>query len=261
MSRDARDQSLKRCFVISPIGSPNSDVRRRADGVLRHIIEPAVGERYDVKRADDFGDPGILTDVIVAQIREADLVIADLSGCNGNVLYELALRHTTAKPTVQMIESGQVIPSDIRSVRTIFFRPDLMGREPAIKELKKAVAAAEANPEDLGNPVVRALRIKELTAGTPSDEKRMLAEILRWVQQLAAKPPQPSVPANSVRAIGRALMGLDPTEDASQVSCTSCGEPILFATPVVPSSTGSGLNEQLCPSCAQERGIGTAHGV
>lgn len=32
---------IKSCFVISPIGEAESDVRKRSDQVLRHIIRPA----------------------------------------------------------------------------------------------------------------------------------------------------------------------------------------------------------------------------
>jgi len=41
------------CFVISPVGDPGTRVRKRADQVFKHIIEPVTLElKYRAKRAD-----------------------------------------------------------------------------------------------------------------------------------------------------------------------------------------------------------------
>jgi len=47
------------------------------------------------------------------------LVIADLTGSNPNVFYELAIRHGIRKPYIQMINKGERIPFDIKGIRTI----------------------------------------------------------------------------------------------------------------------------------------------
>ncbi|MGE8207862.1 hypothetical protein ACQKP0_25710 [Heyndrickxia sp. NPDC080065] len=77
----------KTCFVVSPIGSNESETRKRADQVLRHIIEPCVKKKgySEVIRADKISDPGTITYQIIDQIVNADLVIADLSEHNPNV--------------------------------------------------------------------------------------------------------------------------------------------------------------------------------
>ena len=48
--------------------------------------------------------PGSITTQIVDQILTAALVVADLTGHNANVLYELAIRHVVRKPVVQLIQ-------------------------------------------------------------------------------------------------------------------------------------------------------------
>src|SRR5690242_1093880 len=102
MSRFAISDRL--CFVISEIGEENSEIRRRADDVLKYVIAPAAIDcgYEDPVRADQLPDPGIITSQIIQYLVESPLVVADLTGRNPNVFYELAVRHATGKPVVQM---------------------------------------------------------------------------------------------------------------------------------------------------------------
>src|SRR5207245_4822666 len=96
------------CFVISPIGEEGTEIRRRADRVFKHIIEPVVEEcGYKAVRADQISKPGIITSQIIQHLAEDPLVIADLAGHNANVFYELAVRHVTRKPVIQITQLGE----------------------------------------------------------------------------------------------------------------------------------------------------------
>jgi len=84
----------KKCFVICPIDLDGSEVRRRSDQWIRHILTPVLDEvGYQSFRADQMPRPGVITTQIITELVEAPLVIADLSPANPNVLYELAVRH------------------------------------------------------------------------------------------------------------------------------------------------------------------------
>lgn len=109
------------CFVISRIGEEGSPERARADKVLRHVIEKPLDSKYRVERADEIGKPGLITVQIIQRLASAELVVADLSGGNPNVYYELALRHYFAKPVVQIIERGQKAPFDVSPMRYVEF--------------------------------------------------------------------------------------------------------------------------------------------
>lgn len=85
--------SKKKCFVISPIGADGSSERAKADTVLTYLIKKALAPDFDVLRADDDTNPGAITPRIIRSILEADLVVADISGLNANVFYELAIAH------------------------------------------------------------------------------------------------------------------------------------------------------------------------
>jgi cell division protein ZapA (FtsZ GTPase activity inhibitor) len=133
----------KKCFVISPIGSDNSDIRRRADQVYKHIICPPLEQAgYEVVRADKISDPGMITSQIIEHVVSDDLVIADLTGHNPNVFYELAVRHAVGKPFIQIIDHKEDIPFDIAGFRTIHFdHKDLDSAAQAKEEIAKQVEA------------------------------------------------------------------------------------------------------------------------
>lgn len=64
----------KNCFVISPIGDPGTEVRKRSDNVLDYIIRPAVEPLgYEALRSDKISEPGLITTQVIRQIIEAPL--------------------------------------------------------------------------------------------------------------------------------------------------------------------------------------------
>ncbi len=135
----------KICFVISPIGSEDSATRKRSDSVLRNIIEPVLNE-YEVVRSDKISTIGNITNQIINYLITADLVIADLSTLNPNVFYELAIRHTTGRPYIQLIQQGEKLPFDICTIRTIVISPtDVDSVRMAQSQLRKAINAIKYN--------------------------------------------------------------------------------------------------------------------
>ena len=114
----------KTCFVICPLGEHQSETRRRTESVIKHLIRPAVEPfGYNVKPPHEIDDAGMITNHIIQMIISSDLVIADLTDRNPNVFYELAIRHASRKPLVQIIKEGESLPFDVAGMRT--FRYDL----------------------------------------------------------------------------------------------------------------------------------------
>ncbi|MCR1784746.1 hypothetical protein KVF89_19545 [Nocardioides carbamazepini] len=108
------------CFVISPIGSADSVERKHADLMLAALVEPSLAELgLRAVRADGISKPGLITGQVMDHVARAALVIADLSFGNPNVYYELALRHATRKPTVQIIRTSDRLPFDVGQYRTV----------------------------------------------------------------------------------------------------------------------------------------------
>jgi len=149
----------KICFVIAPIGKPESETRKRSDQVLQDIIRPAVEScGYKAVRADEIDEPGIITNQIIRHIVDASLVIADLTGQNANVFYELAIRHAIREPLVQIIDKIEDIPFDIGAMRTIQIdhqNPESV--EEAKTKIRKQIQSLEASTSSPENPISAAL--------------------------------------------------------------------------------------------------------
>lgn len=152
------------CFVISPIGAEGSEIRKRSDEVLEYIIKDAVEPLgYKVIRADTISESGIITSQIIEKIVESDLVVADLTGHNANVFYELAIRHLVKKPFLQLIQDGEVIPFDVASSRTVFYSLDLSGARKASAEVRRQAMACKEADAKIENPISVAIDLNFLS--------------------------------------------------------------------------------------------------
>ena len=110
------------CFVISPLGPENSEIRRHANKTLEYIIKPAV-KKVGLKplRADEISESGVITSHVIEYLTQAKICIADLTGLNPNVMYELGICHAYSRPVIQIAEQGEKLPFDIANMRTIFY--------------------------------------------------------------------------------------------------------------------------------------------
>src|SRR5207248_7031599 len=102
-------------------GSPEREAYEEALRVMEEVIEPACARvRLTPVRADQLARAGEITEQIFRRLRDDDIVIADVTGANANVMYELGLRHTRAALTVQIGEFGR-LPFDVNVMRTFQF--------------------------------------------------------------------------------------------------------------------------------------------
>lgn len=174
----------KRCFVICPIDKDNSNIRRRSDDLLKHIIEPILKPyNYKVERSDLLYSPTQVTTNIFDELTTADLVIADLTGNNPNVFYEMAIRHSVNKPIIHMMEIGPVIPFDVGMQRTIRYSTNkITYYEKAKQELEGTMEALKNDPKDFDNPYSNYSSLYKMsTSGT--DVEKMTA---RFIQEIAS---------------------------------------------------------------------------
>lgn len=75
-------------------------------------------------RADEITAPGRITDQIVAGIAEADVIVADISGVNPNVMWELGFAHALGKPVVILNQDIDACPFDLHDYRqTVYSYP------------------------------------------------------------------------------------------------------------------------------------------
>lgn len=176
-----------KCFVVSTIGESGSKERRNADLVLDFLIRPALGEKYKVARGDEDSNPGAITPQIVESILEADLVIADLSGFNPNVYYEIAIAHGYERPTVHLQIAEERPAFDLKDMRLVRYNlTDPRELADSVKRLKDYAAYASENPSKVRTPLSGAkqfLQIEE--SGDPVAQSNL--EVIDQIRRLRSE--------------------------------------------------------------------------
>jgi hypothetical protein len=132
-------------FVVSRIGVKGSPERKSADAWLRNIVEPVCRElQLATVRSDQISAPGRIDAQVGKYLLDSAVVIADLTGLNPNVMYEVGVRHALDLPIVHMAARETDLPFDFRTVRIIDYdaslHPDLVTE--ARQGLSEAAVAA-----------------------------------------------------------------------------------------------------------------------
>ncbi|HUT33429.1 MAG TPA: Hsp70 family protein [Planctomycetota bacterium] len=111
------------CFVLMPF-------TKGMQPVYDHHIKPVIeGEELTCLRADEIAGTRVITRDIWEHINRARLVVADLTGRNPNVFYELGLAHAIGKDVVLLTQSMEDVPFDLKALRCIEYQctPDGLG--------------------------------------------------------------------------------------------------------------------------------------
>ena len=119
MQNHGGESFMKTCFVVSPIGDAGSEIRNNADKLFKYIISPVCKKcGFEPIRVDQINDSDSITQTIIDKLLSSELVIADISGHNPNVFYEMGYRKCTDKPIIHLKRKGESIPFDVNTVRT-----------------------------------------------------------------------------------------------------------------------------------------------
>ena len=129
------------CFTIMPFGG-------WFDKYYSDVYCPAIKESGLVaRRADDIYRPGTIVHDIWNLTKISKVIIADLTGKNPNVLYELGLAHALAKPVILLTESLNDIPFDLRALRIIEYDKNDPDWGDALKaKIKEAIKEVATSP-------------------------------------------------------------------------------------------------------------------
>src|SRR6266851_244935 len=127
------------CFVLMPFDTELTKFYESA-------VKPVVQEfNMACERADDIaaGNTDILNDVWI-WLNEARFMIADLTGRNANVYYELGIAHTLGKRVVSIHKkSGEGLaarlPFDVQNRRTIFDEDTASGADRFKDDLRRTI--------------------------------------------------------------------------------------------------------------------------
>lgn len=207
VDEDANADKNGECFVIAPIGDPRTETRRQTDGLLSEAIRPVIEDDLglEVTAAHELPEAGSITRQVLQHLLEAELVVADLTNLNANVMYELAVRHAKGRPVVPIAERGTSLPFDITTERTIFYEEDFHGLSELKPKLEEAAQAALKDKEP-DNPIYRAqqdFQMREAVAdddamGYVMDRLDEIESAIRSGEAKLSEGPIPAPPPNTI---------------------------------------------------------------
>jgi hypothetical protein len=127
------------CFVVMQFSS-------EFDDLFSKVIRPTCVEfGYKVVRADDYYGNGLIIDDITRSIREASVVIADVTPNNANVFYEVGFAHGIGKPTILLSDrKREKLPFDISGFRTLFYDNTIGGKSAVEERLRRHLESIAA---------------------------------------------------------------------------------------------------------------------
>ena len=140
--RPQRPEFLADVFVLMPFSDELKPVYED------HI--KLIASRLDLKtaRADDFfAANSIVTDIWNA-IYSSQIIIADCTGRNPNVFYEIGIAHTVGKPTILISQNINDIPFDLQHIRYIVYQYTPRGMATFNEALYKALEVGKAKITD-----------------------------------------------------------------------------------------------------------------
>lgn len=133
-TNDIKIQSEK-CFVIMPFSEEFDEVYE----TIREALE--TNTKFTCERADDVLGGGHIMESVLENIAESEIIIADLTGKNPNVFYELGITHMIKQPNKVILLTQDVdsIPFDLNSYRNIVYKQSIAGAKKLKIDLQNAI--------------------------------------------------------------------------------------------------------------------------
>ncbi len=129
------------CFVIMPFDE-------KYDAVYHHAINPILEELgFRCMRADqNFASTPIMFEIF-DYIKKAKVIIADLTGSNPNVYYELGICHALKRNVILLKKKDSHVPFDLHGIRHFEYE-DKLGGESKLKVFLKDALALDLDEAD-----------------------------------------------------------------------------------------------------------------
>lgn len=110
---------------------------RSMEEVFQNLLRPSIEKHFSmsVVRADDIFDTGEIMQSIWENIFLADVLVADLTGRNPNVFYEVGLADVLNKEVILLSQSIDDVPFDLRGRRVLIYDVNYPGPDRLRKDL------------------------------------------------------------------------------------------------------------------------------
>lgn len=142
ISKGVKIEQGDTCFVVMPFADP-------IGGYYKSVYEPAIAKAglRAVRADDEIFATGKIIDQIWSGITGAKVLVAELTGRNPNVFYELGLAHALAKPVVLVSANQEDVPFDLQHIRVIYYdMRDPFWGEKLIAKVSENILSALKNP-------------------------------------------------------------------------------------------------------------------
>jgi len=180
-----------------------SDLDELYEQVIRRSLEQYPSLRP--LRADEiYGSRAIIAD-IWESIQDASVLVADVTGRNPNVFYELGLAHASHKPVIIISQNIDDVPFDLKHLRVVVYQNTAKGRQLLSANLRKAInvvrAGKSAGPFTSPTEDVRGSRTRSITpkdvAGLvnrkPQEVLKVLEKMTRDQRDKRSRPSDPEM--------------------------------------------------------------------
>jgi len=129
--------SPKLCFILMPF-SNEGNLQEIYTDQIRPTVEKA---GYIPRRADDIYELKPIVETIWEAVLSASVIIAELTGKNPNVFYELGIAHTVGKKVILLSQDIDDVPFDLRHLKVILYEPTPRGAETLQKQLSTMLSS------------------------------------------------------------------------------------------------------------------------
>ena len=127
---------------------------------MYEMLKVKLQDRFEFTNAGDEGNQQNILQDIIQPIYEADMIIADLTGLNANVMYELGLAHSFNKKTIIITKDDiATLPFDLKQYRVKDYDTHFIKFDELIDFLKSTLTGASDGTVLFSNPVKDFLKL------------------------------------------------------------------------------------------------------
>src|SRR6185436_3567633 len=109
-----------KCFVIIPFAEDFNDVYSTIKRSVGSVKDAGDVECFSLK---EFNAAGQITDDLIRELNQSSVCIADLTGCNPNVMWEVGYAMAGRKPMILISQDDlNHLPFDLKLMRTIPYK-------------------------------------------------------------------------------------------------------------------------------------------
>lgn len=133
------------CFVLMPF---KDELKEIYEDCIKFAVESS---GMNCERADDIFHNTSIMEVIWTKICSAEIIIADLTGKNPNVFYEVGIAHALGKEVILLTQNSEDVPFDLRHIKYIDYTMTKRGQEKLNEDLSLTIKSIKGMLRDINN--------------------------------------------------------------------------------------------------------------